>query len=358
MSYKNFRTLVAAWYSLRVVPVCAIFLALFAMGCSSVLEEQQTGGPGGSGASTGVASTGGSGGAGGCAAGKITTLAENQGHPTQILVDATHVYWRGSGLGAEVRSVAKTGGTPSVIVSGQAFVDAITVDADQLYWTGTPDPKSPTDDIHAVAKTGGASKKLATTKTQIAGIASDQGNLYLTTYSGEVLSMPSAGAAPTVLLAIPQQVMRDVVVDDARVYWFNAGQHNIMSMPKLGGDPSLFVEKVGETIQIGHDDDRLYWNGGGVILAKPKSAATSDAPDVVAFTKSSPSRVVVDASCIYWTTSTTLQDASPALWAAPKSGGDPVQIAEGMEASIPLVVDETGVYWADNDTGAIMRLAK
>ncbi|WP_437275763.1 hypothetical protein WME90_31545 [Sorangium sp. So ce375] len=70
--------------------------------------------------------------------GPFTTLATDQGEVREIAIDATHVYWTTSSTGNVMR-VAKTGGEPTVIATGQN-PRGIAADATGVYWT---DPTSP-----------------------------------------------------------------------------------------------------------------------------------------------------------------------------------------------------------------------
>jgi len=72
--------------------------------------------------------------------GAPTTLAS--GHPGDIAVDATSVYWTdfdtSSGSGGSNGTVMKVpvgGGPPTILASGQNWLDGIAVDATSVYWT-------------------------------------------------------------------------------------------------------------------------------------------------------------------------------------------------------------------------------
>jgi hypothetical protein len=72
--------------------------------------------------------------------GAPTALAS--GHPGDIAVDATSVYWTdfdsSSGSGGSNGTVMKVpvgGGPPTILASGQNWLDRIAVDATSVYWT-------------------------------------------------------------------------------------------------------------------------------------------------------------------------------------------------------------------------------
>src|SRR6185437_14800668 len=66
-----------------------------------------------------------------------------------LAVDATAVYYADTGA-STIAKVQKTGGTPTVLATGESNVTAIAVDGTSVYWLG-----GATNTIKKVAKAGG-----------------------------------------------------------------------------------------------------------------------------------------------------------------------------------------------------------
>jgi hypothetical protein len=71
--------------------------------------------------------------------GNPTTLASGQGHPREIAVDATDVYWTNNGDGT-VMKVSLGGGNPITLASGQIKPRGMATDATNIYWVNDDDP--------------------------------------------------------------------------------------------------------------------------------------------------------------------------------------------------------------------------
>jgi hypothetical protein len=65
--------------------------------------------------------------------GSAITHAPNEASPTCVAVDATHIYW-GTLDDGRIRRVAKAGGTPEDVASGQSGPFAIALNSQGVYW--------------------------------------------------------------------------------------------------------------------------------------------------------------------------------------------------------------------------------
>ena len=96
------------------------------------------------------------------------------------------------------------------------------------------------------------------------------GTLYYTTGT-EVMSVPVVGGAPTVLATGQRRVVA-LAADDQRLYWAAAGHYpslgipadgEIASMPLAGGAPTVLAAGQRIPSAIAVDEMNVYWTAGG-----------------------------------------------------------------------------------------------
>ncbi len=126
-------------------------------------------------------------------------LASGQSDPTELVVDATSIYWINQGSVADnfndgsVMKVAIAGGAPVVLASSQRLPFGIAVDGTHVYWT-------------------------------IPGSAA--GNFA----DGTVMTVPLAGGVPSVLAQGGDP--NDIVVDSTTAYWVDNFGSEVMRVAK------------------------------------------------------------------------------------------------------------------------------
>lgn len=148
------------------------------------------------------------------AGGPVTALAGGAS-PYRIAAGPTAVYW--SSFAPTVGWVPKAGGATGAIPSGGA-PRTLAVHGARVYWTD-----STAQEIRSAGLDGQDGKTLASVSSFADGIAVDDGGVYAGLAGGDVVRVPLAGGAVTVL-ASGQPLPTLVAVDDTCVYWSNTGK--------------------------------------------------------------------------------------------------------------------------------------
>jgi hypothetical protein len=178
-----------------------------------------------------------------------------------IAVDETNVYWPSNASGSEgIMTMPISGGVPTPLAAGQ-FPYQIAVDATNVYWT---DQSAGT--VMQLAKAGGAPIALASGQGAPTGLAIDATSVYFTNASlnGTVQRVP-IGGGPITTIASGQSNPGEIVVDDANVYWKTGNADGaIVKAPVAGGTPTTLVP-IGWPSVFGMalDSQYLYWTNAG-----------------------------------------------------------------------------------------------
>jgi hypothetical protein len=242
---------------------------------------------------------------------EITPATE--GTPIQVIVDTTHIYWHASlGLAPATQhvlySVLKTGGPVTQLYTSSTAISSLVVDEQNLFWLEHGAIWRMPRDGGEATLTGGGGDAYAGPKLFLdgdfiywpggKGIAAIQKN-----HVGEGAgSLPGQKWPPT-----------DMVMDQTHLIYTAYGSPRIISLVKKGWAPT--------TVAV----DDLGMVGLG------QSAA-----------------------CLYWATSDVGE-----IHAGPRTGGKHSVIFPNPEAAkVHFLVDDTGVYWAEPDSGTISRATK
>jgi hypothetical protein len=267
--------------------------------------------------------------------------------PYWLALDDAYVY--ATYLGATeysggVVKIPKAGGAPIVLASGGFTADFMAIDDTMVYFDSSTSTDS---EFRAVPKAGGPVTVIDA--GECSGIAVDAKRVYCGPYNGAQITAYDKPTFAKTIVGLGTGGTRGLAVDDTRVYWGSEAQPAVFSMPKTGGGLTLLTNASPWNIAI--DADRIYWgnnaNSGTGVWAMPKQGGT---PTLVA--SSAPLgtlTITIDDTSVYWVT-------GGAVHRTPKSGGADTVLATGQGDVRSIVVDASGVYWANLDYGTVMHL--
>lgn len=190
--------------------------------------------------------------------------------PLRVAVDATNVYWTGTG-GAGAAN--KTTGTPLWTFNQQGGRPwGLATDASDVYYT---DPML--GEVVRIAIATGVPKVIAPTQTGARGLFGDANNIYWTTSSGNVMMSGKAAINPVAIVqgqTNPQELVVDQTVAPAEAYWVNVGATgNVSKAPAMSNAMATVLQpnqKSGQCVAV--DSTSVYWAvfGGTQILKAAK----------------------------------------------------------------------------------------
>jgi hypothetical protein len=153
----------------------------------------------------------------GCPAGSDTPFIAGTQSPTQIGVDATHVYWHSNG--GALHRAAHGGGAPEEIITGVGNHGDIQAIGAALYWTSRGgDNVAMCSDMAACDATRTV---LAQGIGDVTRFAFDAGYVYYGTEQGsaDIIERLPLGGGPPERIADNRQAISGIAVNDSHVYW-------------------------------------------------------------------------------------------------------------------------------------------
>ena len=175
-------------------------------------------------------------------------------------IDARQFYLPQAFSASTIYTLPLSGGTPSILVNGQASPTGVAVNASSIFWTDTPGGPGT---IWSAPISGSPAVQLADGQSQPGGIAVNSTSLFWTnSNSGQVMTMPLAGGTPTAI-ASGQAIPFGIAVDACSVYWGNQGDGTVMRMPLLGGTPEQIASGQSRVADVAVDSTSVYWVNNG-----------------------------------------------------------------------------------------------
>ena len=186
-------------------------------------------------------------------------LADKQPGPSDVAVDATHLYWTHFGKPL-VRRMPRAGGPVETLYEGDGELGGLWIElvGDQLYF-------SEAFTIQRVAKTGGVPERVATVSQLPARFAADTDGVY--SASGAVMQHSRSGNR----VVSGGNDLWDVAVDATHVYWLD--RDGVFRAPKVGGEQERLAKGSFRWGRLGLSETDVYWGDAvlGSIFAVPKA---------------------------------------------------------------------------------------
>ncbi len=212
--------------------------------------------------------------------------------PTQVaarammfFVDATTVTYVS---GKSVMRVAKTGGTPTTLVTEHEDPVHIVTDGTSIFYSlfdGTP--------IRKLPYAGGASVAIHP-GIKSGALAVDAQYLYVADYSkGTVTRVAKAGGTPTLVASVSTGV--GLLVDEKFLYVTSEKDGSVRRVPKAGGTVDVLARGAVNHDQPAQDATYVYWTSGGqdMALFRAKKDATGR-PEMVHSVVGNPNQIALD----------------------------------------------------------------
>lgn len=245
-------------------------------------------------------------------------LLPAQGHPWNLAVDSTSVYWTDRSGSFVAKAAKVTPGTPVTLAAGSSggatLPTALTLDADDVYWVNS----SSAGGVRRCAKSG----------------------------CGGVSALVAPADGPT-----------SVAVDGTRAYFTEYQAGNIRAADKHGdgGVGALLAGSPGYAQQLAVDDTNVFWTDdynnaatGKRINRIPKTGiATGQIPFAVMTGQSLPFGIVLLPNDVLWASNIPSGSIRKAVKAGVPDGGSSVGVAEGQPNARTLVVTGTHLYWVN-----------
>jgi hypothetical protein len=287
------------------------------------------------------------------------TLVSQQAGLKDIAIDATYVYWTAASAGV-VAACPLTGcGAPTVLASGEPYPLGVATSGGQAYWS---DYGLPGDGGTVVGGGVGSStvgsgdgKILVGNEIHAGPIAADPNNIYWSA-AGQVSMCDPQSCAPA---GVAVDTAQAIAVDAASIYWTSAVTGAVLK--NVIGNDAGSVQTITPAGYQGENLRGLVVSGGNVYWATPDqvfscpSSGCTAAPAALAANQGIVGLqhpLAADGAYLYWANGTTVvRCAIPG-----GCNGTPEVIADGQIAPTAVAVSATTVYWIDGAN--ILSLAK
>lgn len=276
-----------------------------------------------------------------------TFTVTNAHAPSDLVVDASYVYWTEAEQGGSVKKVGTSGGTVTVLATGLSQAMFIAQDTGYVYWTeyggGT---------VKKVAKAGGSVTTLATGLHQPYAIAVDSTSVYFTENMSTALKkVPTTATGPTTPTVLANDVSAPnaiaVALDGSGIFYF--GPSNLLSKVGLaGGSGTNLSTTADQGVSMAVDATQVYWGYRDLHRTPVAGGATTD----YHVTYDQYDALAVDGTNLYYA------DGYGNVFSVPLAGGTATTLAPTAGAFMGLAADGTNVYWTDPSDACVKKVAK
>jgi len=190
-------------------------------------------------------------------------------------------------------------------------------------------------------------------------LALDDERVYLVTREGELLALPKQNGPVTVLAPGPS-IGKAIVAGSRDIYWstvreFDArsgkaeGQNAIHRIPRQGGRAELVVATSGGASKLVLDATALYWRTpSGLYRAQLDGSGSKR---IASVPEDALTDFVVDDDHVFWAV------RGETLWRARKDGSQPLQLAADVALWTRLRQDAEHLYYQD-DHRRVVKITK
>lgn len=286
-------------------------------------------------------------------------IATGLNYPDNLLVDGNNIYFTDNPVNdGLLKSVLKTGGAVSTLVSGAAISDSGNLTGISLFTTSGQNLYGGFGGyvnfrIFSAPKTGGAFTILQPVDGGGLFIGAAGSQLYYGSSFSKIHRMAPDGTGATEILS--GNWVRSRAIDEQRIYFVEYFSRDVRSFDLATSTLTTLISGNPAEGKIFIDQNNLYFDLGGTIRMVPKGGGTIrtlvSGTDVWGY--------VSDGDFVYFLENEKLKRIDPLtgevtdLWVIP--GADSTNIAS-------LAVDDSAIYWADRRGGRgaskIFRLAK
>jgi hypothetical protein len=290
-----------------------------------------------------------------------------------------------------VRSISISGGSPLDLATEQPAARDLAVVrgaetglATAIYWTngGTRPPDGPNPDGSLFAlRAGEDPEALLTDEAGPQGITVQGNNLFWTGFGVYKLSLTSllkTTISPDPPTLAEAYYPTRVVSDGAFVYWTNEGtfenEDGAVGLSSVATPNPVLVDlgpanPRGIALDMGPDGQGNDGEALGVFVTNfqpngqvfyvPISSGTPGAPEEIASELAFPNGIAADADHVYWTN----RGGGTVMRMRRNGSGAPDVLVQGQSAPGSIVIDADFIYWinegsSDKTDGAVMRLVK
>ncbi len=277
--------------------------------------------------------------------------------PRKMVSDEAQVYWIDFD---GVWSLPLAGGTPTLLARSTNTPIDLIARGDDLIWTETTGPAhGETGTVRQVPKAGGPTQVLVQGGDAPRQLASHPSWLYWTEGGpngevegfGRIARVPtSGGAAETVVSGVVTQTP-SIAVTNTHVYI--GDRWRIKRVPILGGKVETVAAGNDEIASVAVDATSVFWvsKGLGRVFKAPAAGGAATLLSGLGTSIGPGGPISIQGGRVYWaSTYSTIQSV-------PTAGGTATVVRGDIPFMNDLVADEAALYWSENDTGNIWRVA-
>lgn len=147
------------------------------------------------------------------AGGKVQAVVDNISLPNGLHVDDQHVYWY-SIMSGKLARAPKKGGKPSSLVEEEVTLHAFFIDGDSLYWSYGSEKKAK---VKKMAKAGGKPLEVVTGQDVPGDFAFDESHIFWLTPENIFKAPKAGGSAEKIVEGMDRAI--DLNVDGSYVFW-------------------------------------------------------------------------------------------------------------------------------------------